>query len=243
MQSHNGVARWTPLVLLLIGSVVFIAGGTFHPHADDSMGVLGSTEFFLHFAQTIVSTPSWIPMHVLILAGPVCWALAAPSVRALLPERGQSVWATAQTALTMSATLWIVGFVLDGFIAPVYANAVVGPSGSGADPMLLTMFGANQTTLVRIGLMSWILNGLAITLFSIGLLVSSRRPSAGAAVGVVGIIIGVWPFIAALTGEFSPGPFTSHFWKPTALVTAFWYVALGGCLMVARHPATRLGSA
>jgi hypothetical protein len=96
--------------------------------------------------------------------------------------------------------------------------------------MLLTGFGMNQTVIVRLGLVSWVLQGFAVILYSTGLL-ASRHLSWRSAVGVAGILIGVWPLVAALNGEFNPGPFISELWKPTALVTAAWYILLGVCLV------------
>ena len=43
----------------------------------------------------------------------------------------------------------------------------------------------------------------------------------------VGIILGVWPFLAWMTGSFLPGPFTSQWWTVTAVSTAFWFMAVG----------------
>ena len=231
MTSQERIQSWLPVFLLFLGSVLFIAGGTFHPHVSSGMGTLGSPEFFTHFAQKIVGTPGWIPMHMLILAGPVVWALAAPSVGQRLPQGGRGIWAIAQSLLLISATLWIITFVLDGLVAPVYARAVLARGAEGIDPMVLMSFGMNQTLLIRLGLLSLVLQGFAIVLYSTGLLASSRRLSWRSAVGAVGILVGVWPFIAALNGEFNPGPFISELWKPTALVTAAWYIALGVCLV------------
>lgn len=230
MTAQERFQSWLPLFLLALGSVLFIAGGSFHPHVSSGMGTPGSPEFFTHFAQKIVGTQGWIPMHMLILAGPVVWALAAPSVGQRLPQGGRSIWAIAQTLLMISATLWIVTFVLDGLVAPVCARAVLARGVDGIDPMVLMSFGMNQTLLVRLGLLSLVLQGFAIVLYSTGLLMS-RPVSWRSAVGALGILVGVWPFIAALNGEFNPGPFISELWKPTALITAGWFIALGVCLV------------
>jgi hypothetical protein len=240
MQIESKLESWLPLLLLLAGSVMFVAGGTFHPHVGVNMGVLGSPEFFTHFAQKMVATEGWVPMHMLILAGPVAWALAAPAVRRRLPSGGDSVWAIAQMALGISATLWIITFILDGLIAPVFARALISGQGAFSSPATLMSFASNQSLIIRIGLFSLILNGLAIMLFSIGLIVSRRGFDARLIVGVVGVLIGVWPFVAAITGEFSPGPFTSELWKETALAIAAWYVGLG--LVLARGPAPAIAT-
>jgi hypothetical protein len=237
MRTLNRFTSWLPFILLLAGSVIFIGGGRFHPHVGSAIGPIGSAEYFLHFAQTIVSTPGWIPMHVMILVGPVIWALAAPSIRTGLPENGAPLWGMAQVALIISATLWAVVFVFDGFVAPVFARAIVTASTGPAAPVLLASFGANQTTVIRMGLISWILNGVAVAVFSIGLLLVPGRSYLRIGVGATGLVVGLWPIVAALTGEFIPGPFTSDVWKHTALATSIWYVALGVALARAPRPA------
>jgi hypothetical protein len=237
MRTLSRLTAWLPFILLLAGSVIFIGGGRSHPHVGSAMGPLGGADYFLHFAQTIVSTPGWVPMHVMILVGPLLWALAAPAIRAVLPEDGGPMWNTAQVALIIAATLWAVVFVFDGFVAPVIARALVAASSGPTDPVLLASFGANQTVVIRLGLISWILNGVAIAVFSIGMLLVPGRSYLRIGVGATGLLVGVWPIVAALTGEFIPGPFTSDVWKETALATAIWYVALGVALALAPRPA------
>ncbi|MDP9179552.1 MAG: hypothetical protein M3O61_17915 [Gemmatimonadota bacterium] len=234
MRTLNRLTPWLSFVLLAAGSLIFIGGGRLHPHVGNAMGPLGSADYFLHFARTIMSTAGWVPMHVMILVGPVLWALAAPATRAALPEGGAPLWATAQVALTISAALWAVVFVVDGFVAPVFAAALVAAPAGAPDPALLASFAANQTTVIRLGLISWILNGAAIALFSVGLLFTPGRSYLRIAVGVTGLLLGVWPIVAAITGEFLPGPFTSDAWKETALVTSIWYLLLGVTLASTR---------
>jgi hypothetical protein len=228
MRTLNRISPWLPFCLLLAGSIVFLNGGRSHPHTGAGMGPVGSPEYFFHFAQAISSTPGWVPMHVMILIGPVTWALATASIRAALPERGSSLWGTAQVALVISATLWAVTFIFDGLVAPVFARTIV--AAGQVEPLMLASFRANQVTVITTGLISWILNGIAIVLFSIGLFAVQGRSYPRLAVGAIGILIGVWPIVAAITGEFIPGPFTSDLWKETALATAIWYVAFGVAL-------------
>jgi len=234
MPTLNRLAPWLSFILLAAGSLIFIGGGRLHPHVGNALGPLGSAGYFLHFAQTIVTTPGWVPIHMMILIGPVLWALAAPGIRAALPEGGAPLWATAQVSLAVSATLWIVVFVVDGFVAPVFAQALAAGSAVAPDPSLLASFAANQTTVIRVGLISWILNGVAIALFSIGLLFTQGRSYLRMAVGVTGLLVGAWPTVAAITGEFLPGPFTSEVWKETALATSIWYLLLGITLVTRR---------
>src|SRR5688500_11824658 len=91
MRTLNRFSPWLSLILLAAGSLIFIGGGRLHPHVGSAMGPLGSADYFLHFAQTIVTTAGWVPMHMMILIGPVLWALAAPGIRGALPEGGAPV--------------------------------------------------------------------------------------------------------------------------------------------------------
>lgn len=235
MRTLNRITPWLPFTMLLAGSLLFLNGGRSHPHVGAALGRVGSPEFYLHFAQTIVSTPGWVPMHAMILIGPLLWALATPAIRSTLPEKGSSLWGIAQVALVISATLWAVTFVFDGFVAPVFAETIV--ASGRTDALMLAAFRANQVTVIKTGLISWILNGIAIFLFSIGLLSVRGKSYLRIAVGAIGILVGLWPAFAAMTGEFIPGPFTSDVWKETALVTAFWYIAFGFALARAPRPA------
>ena len=40
-------------LLIVIGSLVFVCGGAFHPRINSSLGALGSTEFFQNFYMHI----------------------------------------------------------------------------------------------------------------------------------------------------------------------------------------------
>ena len=50
-------------------------------------------------------------------------------------------------------------------------------------------------------------------------------------IGAWGVVVGVWPIVAALNGEFDPGPFTSPLWNVTAIASAFWFAAFGVSLL------------
>src|SRR5688500_4840129 len=95
MRTLNRLTPWLSFILLAAGSLIFVGGGRLHPHVGNAMGPLGSADYFLHFAHTIMTTAGWVPMHVMILIGPVLWALAAPAVRVSLPQGGAPLWATA----------------------------------------------------------------------------------------------------------------------------------------------------
>jgi hypothetical protein len=217
--------------LLLAGSLIFVAGGAQHPKAASAFGAVGSDEFYRTFATHIAHQANWIPIHVLILMGPLFWALGAPR-RLLSPhDQTDSALATAaeslaSRALLLGAALWAVAFVLDGFVAP--STAAVIQTAAPADlPGLLVTFRVHQVTMVRLGLVSWILIGVAMATYGVMMLAHTRAFSGRGILGALGVGIGLWPIVAAVTGEFDPGPFTSPLWNLTALVSAFWFAAFG----------------
>jgi hypothetical protein len=95
-------------------------------------------------------------------------------------------------------------------------------------------FGRN-TMVIKSGLVSWILMGvgtasLGVVLLRSGILSRIRAHS----FGWLAVVLGTWPLIAWATGIFSPGPFTSAWWNPTAILTALWYAAFGMQLIFSR---------
>ena len=215
-----------PGVLLLLGSLLFTAGGRHHPRIDGSIGALGSDEFYRAFVGEILHVPNWESMHVLILVGPVLWALGVAGLGRRADGARRGVPQIAGTALALAAVAWMVVFVLDGFAAPVFARGLAAaPTESAAS--ILVSFKANQAIVIRLGLFSWILVGIAAALLSIDMILRSRMGPAPLLLGTIGVLVGAWPMIAWARGEFVPGPFTSPLWKTTALATALWYAGLG----------------
>jgi hypothetical protein len=168
-------------------------------------------------------------MHTMILLGPVLWALAAVGAARLLPARMSALGDVATAALLLGAAFWAVGFVLDGFVTPVHARTVAA-AGVSADATALAAFRVTQLTMARLGMFSVALIGAAVFAFGVALLYGARALSWRAAVGVGGLLVGMWPVIAALQGEFSPGPFTSPYWTATALSFGLWFLAFGSVL-------------
>ena len=97
--------------LIVIGSLVFVCGGAFHPRINSSLGTLGSSEFFQNFYMHIAHHRSWELIHGLILAGPLLWLMGMGSFWS--DRNGWTRMAT--TAMTFAATMWAVAFVFDGF--------------------------------------------------------------------------------------------------------------------------------
>jgi hypothetical protein len=228
-QSPSRLDSWLPALLLFTGSAVFLGTGRLHPHINASLGEVGSDDFFRRFAAEMLRTPNWESMHLGILLGPVLWALAAGGVARLLPTRATSLGDVGRNALLLAAALWSVAFVLDGFVGPGLA-ATIATAGVDGDAVAIRAFRASQLTMARLGMLSVVLMGAAMFTFAAGLLVGSRLRSWRTAVGALGIIAGAWPMIAAMRGDFYPGPFTTSYWTLMALSFGLWFLLLGTVL-------------
>jgi hypothetical protein len=223
MTSASAHQKFSGL-LMVIGSLVFVYGGAFHPRINSSLGALGSTEFFQNFYMHIAHHRSWEFIHGLILAGPLLWLIGAGSFWS--DRNGWTRMAT--TAMTLAVTAWAVAFVFDGFVAPGIVRRLTPETG-------WSQLAANQDVVIRMGLVSWLMLGFSMAAGGAGTLVSSR--SRGAKVlAWTGILLGVWPLIAWVTGAFLPGPFTSRYWNATAVSTAIWFLAAGIFLLISAAP-------
>lgn len=221
---------WLPALLLCAGSAAFLGGGSRHPHVNSmTMPPAGSDEYFRHFAAVILGLPRWEAFHMLILVGPVLWALGASGAVRLLPPRARGIGDVGRGAVLMGAALWALAFVLDGFVAPRLAMAVAAAR-VGADGAAIAAFGTNAFTMARLGLISFTLMGVATLAFGAALMLGARLRSWRGFVGATGLLVGAWPLVAALRGEFDPGPFTSVYWTATAISIGLWYLLLGTAL-------------
>jgi hypothetical protein len=227
--THGRIDAWLPAALLAAGSAAFLGAGRLHPRITAALGPVSSDDFFRAFAAEILQVHNWETMHTLILLGPVLWAIAAVGTARLLPPRTSALGDAATGALLLGAAFWAVGFVLDGFVTPVHARTVAA-AGVGSDATALAAFRITQLTMARLGMFSIVLVGAAVIAFGAALLVGTRARSWRTAVGVSGLLVGAWPAVAALQGEFSPGPFTSPYWSLTALSLGLWFLALGSVL-------------
>ncbi len=220
---------WGAALVLIAGSLLFLAGGRGHPAISAALGATPE-DFMREFAEKVRHTADWHAMHMMILVGPLCWAVAAPALVDALRPALRGVTSAARSALVLSASLWAVAFVLDGYGAPVYASAM-GTNASPDDSAgLLTIFQANAIMMSRLGLVSWVAGGAGIALLGLSLLAPGERTVWRTTVAVSGLALGAWPMLAALEGEYSGGPFTSSFWMMNALAVGLWYVALASCV-------------
>ncbi len=238
-DAHPGALRgiaWAAALVLILGSVLFLAGGRTHPGISVAIGA-GPEDFFRAFAEKVQHTDGWHAMHMLILVGPLCWAVAAPALLDAIYPAAHRITGVARSALLLSGALWAVAFVLDGFGAPVYASALVAPGTATVDAAVMAAFEANAIMMSRLGLVSWVAGGLGIVLLASSLLPRTARTPWRIVVGVSGILIGAWPLLAALEGEYAGGPFTSQYWMANALLVGLWYVALASCGFRARRAA------
>lgn len=240
---------WFSVFLLVVGSVVFMAGGRLHPSTDHSLGAVGSPEYFETFVQHVLHTDGWREMHAALLTGPLLWALGLVALSRLGARDSGSAGfgATGVIAFAMGTVCWSVVFVIDGFVAPLQAADV-----AAADyvPESIEAFRYSQEIVGRLGLVSWLLIGLGIALVSIALLTAGRPGrTRRAVVAAPGLLIGLWPLAGWAVGEFRPSVFTSSLWTTTALVTALWFFLAAAVLptLVGRpahavaepHPASR----
>ena len=233
-QHSNRAAAWLSAALLVAGSLVFVGGGAQHPKAATAFGTVGTEEFYRTFASHIAHQPNWIPIHALILIGPLLWAVAVPRLATVAGGNDlpfiPALDDLASRALLLGAALWAIAFVLDGFVAPNTASAIQAAA-PGDLPAMLLSFRIHQVTMVRLGLVSWILIGLAMAIYGTTMLAQARSRRGRSLLGTFGIAIGLWPIAATITGEFNPGPFTSSLWNVTALASAFWFAAFGVSLV------------
>jgi hypothetical protein len=220
---------WVPAALLALGSAVFLGAGRLHPRIGSALGPVSSDQFFRAFAAEIVHVHNWETMHTLILAGPVLWALAAFGVARLAPARSSALGDLGKGALLLGASFWAVAFVLDGFVTPVHARTV-SAAGVGGDATALAAFRVTQLTMARLGMISMVLVATSVLAFGGVLLHDVRGISWRAVVGAAGLLVGAWPIVAALRGEFYPGPFTSPNWNWIALSLGVWFLALATTL-------------
>src|SRR5215207_3226639 len=228
-STRSRLDAWLPALLFVAGSALFLGAGRHHPQINASLGEVGSPQFYRAFAAHMLHMPNWGSVHLGILLGPVLWALAASGAARLLPARASVLGDLARSALMLAAGLWSVAFVLDGYVGPKLARAIVA-AGTSADAQPIGAFSANQLTMARLGMLSIVLVGAAMAAFGVALLMESRLRSWPSAVGVLGATAGAWTLVAALSGQFDPGPFTSPYWSLTALSIGVWFFLLGTVL-------------
>ncbi|HKH90394.1 MAG TPA: hypothetical protein VKA54_01260 [Gemmatimonadaceae bacterium] len=225
-STRSRLDAWLPALLFLAGSALFLGAGRHHPQINASLGEVGSPQFYRAFAAHMLHMPNWGSVHLGILLGPVLWALAASGAARLLPARASSLGDLARSALMLAAGLWSIAFVLDGFAGPKLATAIAAAEES-ADADTIRAFSVNQLTMARLGMLSVALVGASMVAFGGALLIDGHIRSWRSVVGALGLVSGAWPVVAAMRGEFFPGPFTSPWWTIMALVIGFWFLLFG----------------
>ena len=233
-----------PAGLLIAGSLTFLGGGRMHPVVSPGRlgGPYGSEQFYRGFAHEMLHTHGWEEMHMLILVGPILWALGAGAVTRLFPARVAALGEIARSALLIAAGAWALAFILDGYVGPAYARAIEASPPGSVTPVM-SAFGLSQFTMARLGMVSVALMGAAILAWSGALLGISRFRSWAGAVGLAGMPAGLWLLYASGTGEFDPGPFTSPHWRLTAVAMAAWMVLFATVMpsIDRRHEETATG--
>src|SRR5688572_24052632 len=150
MRSNNRFFRpdtLLPFGLLIAGSLAFAGGGRHHPIISTStLGAFGTEQFYRAFAHEMLHTPGWQQMHMLILVGPVLWALGAAAVVRLLPPRVAAFGEVGRAALLLAAGAWALAFILDGFVGPQYAR-IIAATEPGSVTAVMQAFGISQLTM------------------------------------------------------------------------------------------------
>jgi hypothetical protein len=217
---------WLPAVLLFAGSVVFLAAGRHHPIINSTIGPLGTDQFYRAFAAHMLRMPNWESIHLGILLGPVLWAVGLAGIARRVSADVLPIADIGKAAMLLGASLWATAFVLDGYVGPRLAQAIT-EAGAGADVTAIKTFSTNQYMMARLGMLSMVLMGGSILVFSTALVVDARPRSWRMLVAGLGLLVGGWPLVAAARGEFWPGPFTSPYWTVTAISLGVWFLLLG----------------
>jgi hypothetical protein len=199
-----------------------------------SLGPLGSTQFYQAFADHVRMSAHWEAFHNLILIGPVLWALGSAGVGAVLPRSGTQLWAVARMALGIGATAWIVAFALDGHNAPAFAQAIATAPNPEALSDRIFQFSISSRLVAYLGRIGWTMITLGLATFGAGMLLAPRATAWSKLVGAAGVLLGLWTIFEVTRGDFTPGPFTSVYWMPTALITGLWTLAFGVTIAASR---------
>jgi hypothetical protein len=222
--------------LMALGSLFSENGGRQHPIVSQSMGRYGSPGFFFNFAKMIVDDHHWMPIHVQIMAGPVLWILGSVALATLVRSAGGRRWAAlAVTALAMGATLWVVTYIFDGFVAPQTAPYVLHGSGPLL-PAFRDTFGGLQWVAIRTSFAAWLLIAFGTGAMSAALAGLIRKAvGLGRALIVVMVTLGAfltgWSVVATATGAYLPGPMDSGWYLPSLVGTQWWFI-MGGLLVI-----------
>lgn len=219
MKRDTDGSDWLGAACLLVGAAAFLWGGAQHPSTDATMAAVGTAEYFRIFAEHVAAADNWEVIHTGILVGPLLWAMGIVSLGREAGAGPAAHWSRLGShALGLGAVAWAVVFVLDGFVAPLHAEAVL-ESGNAAAVMA---FRTNQEVVIRLGLVAWILIGVGIASSAVGTWSSSIRSLRAGSFAILGLCVGLWPLAAWSIGDFRPGPFTSGLWVPTAVLTSMW---------------------
>ncbi|MFL5630128.1 MAG: hypothetical protein ACJ77T_02595 [Gemmatimonadaceae bacterium] len=221
-------------LLLVVGSLLFMAGGRHHPLINANIGPLGSEQFYYAFATHVRMSPHWETFHNLILMGPVLWALGAAGLAQILPSRGAQVWTVARSAIAIGATAWIMAFALDGHNAPAFARAISDAADAAALREKLFEFSISSRLVAYLGRIGWTMITVSLATFAAGMLLAERATAWRKGVGAVGVLLGLWTIFEVVRGDFTPGPFTSQLWTASALSAGIWALAFGATIAATR---------
>lgn len=227
-------------LIVIVGSILSMVGGSQHPMIGPQMGTYGSDKFFLEFAK-LMTDPMWEPSHWRILWAPVLWCLGSLSLVYLARSAGERRWTVlGYISLIMGTALYVVTYIGDGFVSPQIGKALIAAS-EGSDPTLTAAitqtFASVQWFTIKVGLPSWMLLAFGMIALSIGLFALARTYRGfnwlqTVIIAGAGVVIGAWSFVAYAAGSYEPGPMVSEMWLPAAIATNVWFLQLGITILV-----------
>lgn len=224
-------------LILIVASALSSIGGVAHPVVSGDMGVYGSEEFFLSFAEMIVNDPDWELVHIQILVAPLLWTLGSLAILGAVPRGGWSRWGRfGILSLAFGAVFWAVTYIFDGFVAPHTAQWVLEASTDERGAFIAT-FGAGQWVAIRASLLAWMFIALGTAALSVAVIGKVRsstgvgRWSLGALV-VLGLLASAWSLLLGAAGAFDPGPMVAPGYIPALIATQWLFIGYGAFLVV-----------
>ncbi|MDG4766909.1 hypothetical protein O7632_22815 [Solwaraspora sp. WMMD406] len=222
-------------VLMIIGGLLWMWGGSRHPTISEEMGEFGTDAFFWEFAELMVYDPQWQAHHEQMLIAPTMWAVGAFGVLLLIRRAGESRWTPLGfVMLTMGAVLWVLTYMYDGWVAPETGKALLASEGDPTLTAAITQtFASGQWFTIRISMYAWLLIAFGTAAMSVGLISLARSYPRGPSkvqawiLAGLGLFLGAWSFVAWATGAYDPGPMVSLWWMPAAIATQVWWLSLG----------------
>jgi hypothetical protein len=227
-------------VVLVVAGIWSSVGGVLHPlTGDPSLGAGGSIDYWLNFAAITAGFAQWEGVHVSIMAGRVLMALGSVGLFWLLRERGEVQFSSlAVLAMGIGATLWAVAFIFDGYVSLAQAQAVMRETDEAHRAGAIAGLRGAETVLNRSGLVGITIFGLGQAALGVSILAVGLWPGGALErpirliLGILGVVLGLFPAVGWLTGLLTPSPFNSALWRPFGGLVVAWFIAAGITLLL-----------